>query len=217
MTNIQSDRVTLLIRTGDYFNDFDIDGLLSNRSLKLYSRNCDVLLDSGDDKMKVIKSDLINTKSSFTLNDGTITAIKQVSITVDSGDLNYLWSSDQVVFDLSDIEVINGVQRINKNSGNLYPDSIDTIISSDELGNWEIISPYVVPFSELQNEDNLPEIVYNESQPNNGFNQDVIQQQLIGLNIHMGYLVTVNKDNRDTDYLIRSNVLEILDYETSFI
>ena len=213
--NVNRMSVTVPITVGTYYDSFDIDGLLTDLEIKLIPRNCDVETSTGFDQMEVIKADLLNTKFTFNLFDGEIRSIKQVTASFIDGDF-YLWRNDSLTIPTSDIQLINGQQLVSKTYDAPYPDSIGITIEGLQDNSWSITAPYIVPYDELINEFSLtdrPSDLYNPTKPNNGYNQDVIYQQDMGANIHMGYLVTVRKGDKDTDYLHLSGVLTINDFE----
>jgi len=210
--NILTDEVQLKISTGVYSDQFDIDGLITSPDIKLYTRDCDTSLDPGFTSMELISGELINTKFNFSVFDGEISSIALQTISFGGG-VNYV--VDSIDIDTSNFQLVSGVQRIDETLTNPYNLGLGGYIKWVSNKDYEIVYPYRLPFDKLNAVSGLSDLLYDPTEPNNGQNESVYYQQIKGFDISIAYLVTMIKDGRETEYLFKTPVINVVDFETS--
>ena len=205
-----TDKVQLSIDSGAYSDAFDIEGLIGNAEIDLYLKDCDDLSIDGSSSFPMIKGELINTKFILPVIDGTIDTITLDTIAIDSG---VIYQVDTINIDTSGFKIIDGVQRIDEVLPSPYNSSINGSIKWVSGTTYEIIMPYIMPYDEQVPVEGLPDILFDNTLPNDGQNQDVYYMQTKGLNIHISYTVGMIKDGRTTYYRFRTPVIQIKDFE----
>ena len=205
-----TDKVQVTINNGTYSNAFDIEGLIGDAKIDLYLKDCTDFSLVGATSFPMIKGDLINTKFTLPVLDGTIDSIKLQTIAIDGGDI---YTLDTLDVDLNGIQIIDGVQRIDEIIPALYSGSIDGSIKLVSGTTYEVLLPYRMPYDAEVPASNLPDLLFNPLLPNNGKNQDTFYIQTQGLNIHIAYTVGMMKDDRVTLYRFRTPVIQIKDFE----
>lgn len=209
-SNVITDEVQLKIQTGVYSDNFDIPGLIGSPTIGLYTRDCDPSIDLGFTSMRLVSGELINTKLNLPIIDGLITGIKLQTISFGEGE-NFV--VDSVDIDVSNFEIISGVQRIDETLITPYNLGIGGYIKWVSGTDYEILYPYRLPFDKLIPVTGLSDTLFDPSEPNNGQNQSVYYQQTKGFEIQLAYLVTMDKDGKSTDYLFKTPTLTIKDFE----
>lgn len=214
LPNDDSNKVQLTVKNGVYQDDFDIEGLIDNASLEIFQRDCNPAenIENGFSSFPIISGELVNTKFNFSVVDGEIVRVSIGTVGVEDGN-NFIIDRDDI--DISELVTIGGIQRVDSIIPTPYSSGIDG--SFKWLGNmdYEVIFPFRMPYEKEIEVAGLSETLFDLSEPNNGFNQSAIYQQSRGINIHIFYIVSMLKDGRVTDYLFRSPVIEVIDFETN--
>ena len=208
--NLSRKTVTLPVKIGTYFNEFDIEGLLDNMKIELFQRNCDPYTLQGYSSMRLIQGDFIYTKFSFEVLDGLIDSIDLVTVNGNGEEI------DSVEIDTSSFILINGEQEINEVLPTPYSHGLDGIIRKTGSKTYEVIFPYRMPFEKLIAVSGLGEEFFNQSEPNKGFNESAFYQQSLGSDIKIAYKVGMFAENRVTYYRKKTPVILIRDFETPY-
>jgi len=207
--NVSRKTVTIPIKTGIYQNDFDIEGLLDNVSIELFQRNCDPYTESGFSSFPVIQGDFIYTRLEFEVLGGLIESIELQTINSDLDEVETL------TIDVSEIVEISGEQEINTVLPTPYSHGLDGIVRKVSSGVYEVIHAYRVPFEKLNGVSGLSDVLFDQTEPNQGFNESVFYQQSKGLGVHVAFKIGMFAENRLTYYRYRTPNLTVIDFETN--
>lgn len=208
--NINRKTVTIPIKVGIYQNDFDIEGLLDNVSIKLFQRNCDPYSDSGNSSMPMVQGDFIYTRLQFEVIDGLIDSIELLTVNGNGEEI------DSFEIDTSGFLIVNSEQEIEEILATPYSHGLDGIIRKVSTGVYEVIFPYRMPFEKLIKVNGLSYQFFNQNEPNKGFNESAFYQQSLGTDIKIAYKIGMFAENRVTYYRYKSPKILVRDFETPY-
>lgn len=197
LDNKSRNTVTIPIDIGTYFNTFDVLGLLGNVTMELFQRDCDPYSNVGVSSFDMISGEIIYTKLLIPVNDGLIDSIHLETYNYDGATIGVVDSQE---IDTSGFLIINDEQEIEETLPTPYSTGFDGRIRKVSNGLYEVIFPYRLPFDKNIAVNDLNDVLFDQLEPNKGFNQSVFYQQSKGLDIHIGYRIGMFAENRITFY-----------------
>ena len=201
----KNDRCNLPISFGEYVSGFDVEGLIINQDLQLYLRDCtDFTVQGASNYSSVGRGELFNTKFNFEVFDGLIDSIDIQCIARDNTGIYPIYT---IPIDISGIQIIDGVQRVNEDlaNGGYFRD-----VGTKQ---YEIVHPFRIALDPFVRAESLPDSVYDPSQPLDGFGRDIVRLFNLGFDIHIAYKVGMLFDGFVTFYRFRTTELIIKDFE----
>ncbi len=203
-----TDKETVLVSVENGVTGFDIEGLITDADLLISMRDATKM--QAVNQLNVIKAELLRTYLDFTVTDGEIVGVEQLTIGINSGKSYII---DQKKYDF-DFILVDGLQEIDTIISNEYTSGYDGLFIHNGGGAYSLVDNWRVPFDGEVEAVGLPDFVYDSSKPLDGFGQDLLHLQSKSLTIHLAYRINVLKDNIITTYQIFSPVLEVSDFET---
>ena len=232
LSNGNSNRVMLLADNGAYDHNADIPNLIQNTSMNLFTYKDVIGVDSGFTSIEQWNEDGFIAKGSFDLNidRGALMNSLQFRLIAHNPTTGNFFTLDTYTFNILSSPVVSGVQQINLvndrgyslASGNVFNSATLTTSSnpiSNGLKTFDFQIGQKISWQEWISNNNVDNIFYNSSEPNNNLNNKSSNYSLKqGYEIKFAIFSNVfGRDDQNvsgaTDYLIASPSLEINDYD----
>jgi len=219
LTNETTDKVQLIVKSGQYLEDSDVLDLITNESVEIYPRNMNPYTQDGYTSMDLISGELIYLKYKFDI-DVTV-FLNSMKLETLSGypPLTNIFASVVTTenIDTTGIDYIDLVQLADYEIPTPYKSGLNGHLTKTETDTFTLIYPYRVPFAKERKVEGLDPIIYDNTEENKGFNESLFYQQSKGLKVAIALRLELKTEYlgviKYTDYRILTPDLEIVDFE----